>query len=92
MAATARSGRNSRSGRHAGEHVIIVGMDELGLDAEAIAADLETHRYADRVRADFLGGMRSGVNGTPMFFVNGVRHDGGYGLADLLAVADAAAR
>jgi len=35
--------------------------------------------------------MRSGVNGTPTFFVNGLRHDGGYGLRDLLTVVDAAA-
>ncbi len=71
---------------------LLAGMDELGLDAEAIADDLETQRYSDRVRVDLLGGMRSAVNGTPTFFVNGLRHDGGYGLADLLAVVDAAAR
>jgi protein-disulfide isomerase len=26
-------------------------------------------------RADFMSGVRSGVNGTPTFFINGVRHD-----------------
>jgi protein-disulfide isomerase len=36
------------------------------------------------VREDFLSGVRSGVNGTPTFFVNGVRHDGGYDLESLL--------
>jgi protein-disulfide isomerase len=30
------------------------------------------------VREDFLSGARSGVNGTPTFFVNGIRHNGGY--------------
>ena len=28
--------------------------------------------------------MRSGVNGTPTFFINGVRHDDGYELDVLL--------
>ena len=31
------------------------------------------------------------MNGTPTLFVNGVRHDGGYDLPDLLAAVDAAA-
>jgi protein-disulfide isomerase len=47
--------------------------------------------HADRVRQDFVGGIRSGVDGTPTLFVNEVRHDGGYDLADLLAAVDAAA-
>ena len=41
------------------------------------------------MRRDFVGGIRSGVNGTPTLFVNGVRHDGGYDLPDLLAAVDA---
>jgi protein-disulfide isomerase len=45
----------------------------------------------DRIRQDFLSGVRSGVNGTPTFFINGVHHDGSYDLETLLtAVADAA--
>jgi protein-disulfide isomerase len=43
------------------------------------------------VRADFLSGVRSGVNGTPTFFVNGIRHDGPYDAASLLASIEAAA-
>ena len=50
--------------------------EALGLDLDQFAADLVSHTYAPRVREDFLGGVRSGVNGTPTFFVNGVRHDG----------------
>jgi protein-disulfide isomerase len=37
------------------------------------------------VRSDFMGGIRSGVNGTPTFFINGVRHDGSYDYASLVA-------
>jgi protein-disulfide isomerase len=48
----------------------------LGLDAERIAAALEAGTYAQRVREDFRSGVRSGVNGTPTFFINGRRYDG----------------
>jgi len=47
----------------------------LGLDGERVAADLAADRYAARVREDFRSGVRSGVNGTPTFYVNGVRYD-----------------
>jgi protein-disulfide isomerase len=56
----------------------------LGLEPEPFAEDLVEHRHARRIREDFLSGVRSGVNGTPTFFVNGVRHDGGYDLRSLL--------
>ncbi len=49
------------------------------------------HRHAAKVRADFAGGVRSGVNGTPTFFVNGARHDGPYDAVSLLAAIEAAA-
>jgi protein-disulfide isomerase len=36
---------------------------------------LEQGTYEPRIEKDFLGGVRSGVNGTPTFFINGQRHD-----------------
>jgi protein-disulfide isomerase len=36
------------------------------------------------VRRDFSGGVRSGVNGTPTFFINSQRHDGDFELETLL--------
>lgn len=48
----------------------------LGLDADAVAREIENEAYLDRIRADFMGGVRSGVNGTPTFFINGARFDG----------------
>jgi protein-disulfide isomerase len=44
---------------------------------------LETRKFAPKVRKDFLGGVRSGVNGTPTFFLNGMRYDGSYAFEDL---------
>jgi protein-disulfide isomerase len=35
-----------------------------------------------------MGGVRSGVNGTPTFFINGVRHDGPFDLGTLLAAIE----
>ena len=48
----------------------------LGLDAERIAGDIANGTYAKRVREDFRSGVRSGVNGTPTFFINGERYEG----------------
>jgi protein-disulfide isomerase len=50
----------------------------LGLDTAQFARDLETGKYEKRVRDDFRNGVRSGVNGTPTFFVNGNRYDGSW--------------
>jgi len=49
---------------------------EIGLDVGQFERDMEEHRFAPRVREDFQSGIRSGVNGTPTFFINGLRHDG----------------
>ena len=67
----------------------------LNLDLPRFVAEPAEHVYADRVREDFMTGVRSGVNGTPSFFINGRRHDGPWD-ADtlteaLLAAAHAAA-
>ena len=47
----------------------------LGLDVARVEADLAAGRYRERIERDFMGGVRSGVNGTPTFFVNGRRFD-----------------
>lgn len=66
-------------------------MRAHGLDVARFATDLREHRYAARVRKDFEGGVRSGVNGTPTFFINGARHDGTYDFDELLAAVEHAA-
>jgi protein-disulfide isomerase len=48
----------------------------LRLDRTRFAQDLAEHRYAGKVREDFLSGVRSGVSGTPTFFINGLMHTG----------------
>ncbi len=55
----------------------------LKLDVEQFSNDLETRRYRPRVKRDFMGGMRSGVAGTPTFFINGKRYEGALDHASL---------
>lgn len=55
----------------------------LGLDLARFEQDLVEHVHAPRVREDVLSGARSGVNGTPTFFVNGVRHNGPFDFESL---------
>ena len=66
--------------------------ETLGLDLERFDDELAGHLYADRVREDFMSGVRSGVNGTPTFFINGLRHNGSYDLTTMLAAIERAAR
>jgi protein-disulfide isomerase len=49
---------------------------QLGLNAGELKKALADKTFADRVREDFSGGVRSGVNGTPTFFINDQRYDG----------------
>lgn len=51
----------------------------IGLDVEQFEEDMNDHTLSSKVSADFESGVRSGVNGTPTFFVNGERFDGDYG-------------
>lgn len=47
----------------------------LALDVRLFAQELEDGRHLPKVRADFESGLRSGVNGTPTFFIDGLRAD-----------------
>ena len=63
--------------------------EALGLSAEEAGSSLKSHAFAEKVRNDFLGGVRSGVNGTPTFFINGQRYQGMYEFEDLVEAIDA---
>ncbi len=72
-----------------GEHLIEYAGD-LGLDVARFRKELGSGVYAPRVREDFRSGVTSGVNGTPTFFINGVRHDDSWELEPLLAALEEA--
>jgi protein-disulfide isomerase len=59
--------------------------DESGLSARKLRASLVAETYRPRIDMDFRGGVRSGVNATPTFFINGERHNGFPYFDDLLA-------
>lgn len=56
----------------------------IGLDVGRFQQDMADHKYGQRVHADLESGVRSGVHGTPTFFVNSVKHEGSDMLDDLL--------
>jgi len=60
-----------------------------GLDVARFRSDLEQHVYRERVHADIESGVRSGVYGTPTFFVNGIKHEGPDTYDDLLPAIQA---
>jgi protein-disulfide isomerase len=57
----------------------------LGLDYQMFISDLKSGRFEKKVKDQFMSGVRSGVNGTPTFFLNGERHDGSYEFDDMVA-------
>ena len=60
-----------------------------GLDVYKFGRDLGSGVYAPRVRADYDGGVRSGVDGTPTFFINGRRFAGRVTIERLLVAIEA---
>jgi protein-disulfide isomerase len=64
---------------------------ELGLDLSRFERDRSSPESAGRIERDIASGKRSGVEGTPTFYVNGVRHEGNYDLESLRAAIVASA-
>jgi protein-disulfide isomerase len=63
---------------------------QLKLSPQELRAAVESRDFLARVKSDFTGGVRSGVNGTPTFFINGKRHDTSFEYEDLLQAINAA--
>jgi protein-disulfide isomerase len=69
---------------------LIAYAGELGLDGERFRGALRKRKYSDRIAQDVESADRSGVSGTPTFFINGRRHYGAYDTATLAAAVRAA--
>ena len=61
--------------------------ESAGANADEVLTDLVAGNLEERVRADFLSGVHSGVNGTPTFFINGARFEGDWTNAEGFAAA-----
>lgn len=59
------------------EEDLITYAGNIGLDARRLGTEIEGGAHIARVREDFESGVRSGVDATPTYFINGVRYDGG---------------
>ena len=61
--------------------------DDIGADGAQVLSDLDAERFEEAVQVEFMEGVRSGVNATPTFFINGERFDGDWRDLDRLAAA-----
>ena len=63
---------------------------KLKLDTARLEREIAGHVHLSRIEEDYLSGIRSGVNGTPTFFVNGIRYDGYPEFGPIVAALEAA--
>jgi protein-disulfide isomerase len=61
---------------HLGLPLFLAIVRYFGLSEQGLRDALAHGTFSDKVRRDFLSGVRSGVNGTPTFFINNLRYDG----------------
>lgn len=75
-----------------GGELLLELAENLNLSSADLTTSIESGEYAKHVRADFSGGVRSGVNGTPTFFINGSRNNGPFNYEYLLEAIEASTR
>jgi protein-disulfide isomerase len=56
---------------------------KLRLNIQEFKKDLQDPTLQQKVESDFESGVRSGVNGTPSFFINGTKYNGSYDYSSL---------
>jgi len=63
--------------------------ESANADIERLEKDMTSFPVIEKVENDMEGGARSGVNGTPTFFINGIRHNGNYDFESLKQALEA---
>jgi protein-disulfide isomerase len=63
---------------------------QVGLNTKRFVADLSNGTFHEQVQRDVAVARDAGVNGVPVFFINGTRVDGVQSFSSLRAIVDAA--
>ena len=62
---------------------------ELGLSVKDLEKAVRGHKSHARIKADLASGEKSGLRGTPTFYINGAEHQGSYDYESLVEAIDA---
>jgi protein-disulfide isomerase len=68
--------------------IIPLWAKKIGLDLQKFGDAIKKGEVAKRIKEDRQSGIRSGVNGTPTFYINGTRYDGSPDVESLLAALE----
>jgi protein-disulfide isomerase len=60
------------------ENALLEFARTLHLNMTVFRQDLQDPALGEKIEAHFESGVRSGVNGTPSFFINGVKYNGSH--------------
>jgi protein-disulfide isomerase len=74
--------------KHLGDKALLDRARALGLDPVGLEQAWAAYTFIPRIKEDFLSGIRSGVDGTPTFFLNGVRHEDGWKFESLMTTVE----
>jgi protein-disulfide isomerase len=69
-------------------NVLPVWARRVGLDLEKFGTEIRRGEITQLIKEDRASGIRSGVNGTPCFFINNARYDGTAGYEPLRAALE----
>lgn len=75
---------------HLGMPLLIELTQTLGLPLKDLESDLENGTFVSKIQKDFSGGVKSGVNRTPTFFINGTRYNGNFEFKELVSAIESA--
>ena len=62
--------------------------DEVGLERAKFDECLAKNDFAAAIQKDMDDGAAAGVNGTPAFFINGIRLEGAHPASDFVTIID----